>query len=88
MAYVYILKSLKNNRYYIGSTGNINQRILTHQSGCVKATRNLLPVQIVFQQECSDITMARKIERRLKQLKRRDYIEKIIKDGRIRISGG
>ena len=87
MAYVYILQSLKNKRYYIGSTENIQQRFLTHQSGYVKATKNLLPLQIVLQQEYPGIVIARRIERKLKKLKRRDYIAKIVKDKKILISG-
>lgn len=88
MPYVYILQSLKNQRYYIGSTSDIQQRFLSHRTGQVQATKNLLPLKIVLQQEYIDINVARKIERKLKKLKRRDYIEKIIKDGIIKISGG
>ena len=87
-AYVYILQSLKNQRYYIGSTNNIRQRIQTHQSGGVKATRNLLPLQVVLQQEYSDIGEARIVEMKLKRFKRKDYIAKIVSEGRIRILGG
>ena len=87
MAYVYILQSAKNGRYYVGSTEDITTRLYAHNSGGVKATKNLLPVKIVFKQEYSDYTVAHKIERKLKKLKRRDYIEKIIKDGNIRMTG-
>lgn len=87
MAYVYILKSLKNGRYYIGCTANIQQRFLTHKSGGVKATRNILPLEIVFQQEFSDLSIARKVESKLKKLKRKDYIDKIITEGIIRTVG-
>ncbi|MBI5150246.1 MAG: GIY-YIG nuclease family protein [Candidatus Omnitrophica bacterium] len=86
MAYVYILQSAKNGRYYIGSTENIATRLYAHNSGGVQATRNLLPVKIVFKQEHLDYTVAHKIEKKLKKLKRRDYIEKIIKEGNIRIT--
>ena len=86
MAYVYILQNSKNGRYYIGSTEDLTTRLYAHNSGGVQATRNLLPVKIVFKQEYADYTIARKIERRLKKLKRRDYIEKIIRDGNIKIT--
>jgi len=87
MACVYILKSLKNGRYYIGSTNDIRQRFLTHQSGGVKATRYMRPFEIALQQEFSDLSTARKIEQKLKKLKRKDYLDKIVKDGRIRLLG-
>ena len=41
--------------------------------------------EFIFKQEFESIVIARKIERRLKKLKRRDYIEKIISDGYIKI---
>ena len=88
MAYVYILQSAKNGRFYIGITEDITTRLYAHNSGGVKATKNLLPLKIVFKQEYPDYTVAHKIERKLKKLKRRDYIEKIIRDGKIKIEGG
>jgi len=88
MAYVYILQSQKNKRYYIGSTKNISQRMHFHESGNVYSTKNLLPVVLVFKQEYANTTVARKIEQRLKKLKRRDYLTKIIKEGIIKTSGG
>jgi len=32
-AYVYILQSLKNSRFYIGSTTDLNRRLQEHLSG-------------------------------------------------------
>ena len=87
MSNVYILQSLKNGRYYIGSTNNIKKRIDTHNAGGVKATKNLLPVKIVLRQEYPNMYIARRVENRLKKFKRRDYINKIIKDGKIKITG-
>jgi hypothetical protein len=40
---------------------------------------------LAFSQEYQTLREARKIERKLKRLKRKDYIEKIIKDGYIKI---
>jgi len=88
MAYVYILESMKNGRYYVGSTKDVEKRFDTHRCGGVKATKNLLPLKIAFRQEYSDIDIARKIENKIKSFKRKDYIAKIIKDGRIKITGG
>ena len=79
---------MKNGRYYIGSTKDINQRFLTHKCGGVQATKNLLPLKIVLRQKCSDLCLARKIEIKLKKLKRQDYINKIVSDGKITLLGG
>jgi putative endonuclease len=83
--YVYILTSFKNGRFYIGSTGDIDKRLKDHNSGKVKATRNFKPLVLVFLQVYDNITHARKIEHKIKKLKRRDYIEKIIKERVIRL---
>lgn len=85
MAHVYILQSIRNSQYYIGSTADIKTRMHSHNSGGVKATKNLLPLNLLFKQEYPDYDTARQIETRIKKLKRRDYIEKIIKEGRIKI---
>jgi predicted GIY-YIG superfamily endonuclease len=41
---------------------------------------------LVFKQEFESMEIARKIESRLKKLKRKDYLKKIVEDGFIRMS--
>jgi putative endonuclease len=81
---IYILQSHKNGRYYIGSTSNLTERIIYHNSGKVKATKNQTPWEIKYFHPCLNITIARQIEYKLKKLKRRDYIEGIIRDQKIK----
>ncbi len=81
--YLYILQSLKNQSYYIGSTSNIKVRLKQHNSGAVKATRYKRPYKLVFKQEFDSVKAALKAERRVKGWKRRDYIEKIISSGKL-----
>lgn len=82
---VYILKSLKNNRFYIGSTNDLRRRLREHQQGKNKYTKNILPMKPIFTQTYPTLRTARKIEYRLKKLKRKDIIEKIIKENKIRL---
>ncbi len=82
-AFVYILKSEKNGRFYIGSTNNFERRLDEHIRGKSKYTRNNLPVVPVFSQEFPNIKTARKIEYRLKSFANRNIIEKIIKNQRL-----
>ncbi|MCI0619914.1 GIY-YIG nuclease family protein [Candidatus Wolfebacteria bacterium] len=82
MAHVYILKS-EGGRYYIGSTTNIQERLRHHTGGYTPSTKKLGKLQMVFSQEYPTISEARYIEQWLKKLKRRDYIEKIVKEGTI-----
>jgi len=45
----------------------------------------MLQPKLVFEQKYQTIEEARAVEKRIKNLKRKDYIEKIIKDGYIKI---
>ena len=82
--FVYILKSNKNGIYYIGSGYDPDERLDDYNQGRVKATRNKGPWIQMFKQRFPTIAEARSMEYKLKKLKRRDYIEKIIKDGFIK----
>ncbi len=77
---VYILESQKSGGYYIGSTDNIKRRVNEHNVGKVVSTRNIrLWIVRVFI-ECDTLTEARSSEYRLKKYKRKDILEKVIKD--------
>jgi len=82
---IYILKSSKNNRYYIGSTIDVNNRLQKHNKGLVYSTKNNRPYKIELIQEYETITKAKQIEYKIKKLKRREYIEKMIIDKYIKL---
>jgi putative endonuclease len=48
MYFVYILKSIRYKRFYIGYTNNLINRIKEHNSGLSAATKPYLPWQIVY----------------------------------------
>ena len=81
---VYFLK-LENEQYYIGSTTDIDRRILEHQNGATPSTRHKRPVGLIFKQDFDDIKVARQVEYKLKRLKSRKIIEQITKDGKINL---
>ena len=76
--YTYILKSNKDNSYYIGYTQNIVKRIRDHNKGLSKYTKLRRPYILVFKNEFKVRREAIKYERYLKSLKKRAYLEKII----------
>ena len=84
MAYVYILKS-DSGRYYIGSTLNLSARLRHHRNGFTPSTKKLGQMSLVLKQEYLTLQEARFIETKLKRLKRKDYIEKIVRDGIIKM---
>jgi len=85
MYFVYILQSIKNNKYYIGSTNNLERRISEHNSGKTKSLKYLTPLKIVFYKKYERESDARLVERKLKKFKNKSIIESIIKDKEIRM---
>ena len=83
--YVYVLQSLKNGRFYIGSTNNLERRLTEHNQGKSTYTSFTKPFKMIFSQKFDDLTTARKIEFKLKQFKSKKVIIDIIKSGGIRI---
>ena len=85
MFYLYILNSIKDGRYYLGSCADINKRFNQHNSGLVKSTKVHLPWKIVYTEEYKTLSEARKREYQVKSWKKRAAIEKLInfKESRI-----
>ena len=82
--YVYILEN-SNHKFYIGSTDNLERRFKQHNSGHTLTTKRMGELGLVFSQIFDTLEETRKVEFKLKRLKRKDYIERIIKDGYIKI---
>ena len=83
--YVYILKD-ENQKLYVGSTDNISRRLKQHNAKHTATTARMQLPRLVLAQEYPSLEIARKVERKIKKLKRKDYIEKMIKDGYIKVS--
>jgi len=85
MHFVYILQSEKNGRYYIGSTNDLERRIVEHNSGKTKSLKHLVPFRVVFKKGFIDPKDARTMERKLKKMKSRVIIEQIISDQELKL---
>jgi putative endonuclease len=80
MAYfVYILESLKDGRYSVGSTNNLEDRLKRHNEGRVNYTKTSRPWELVYSEEHPDRSSAVKRENEIKGHKRRTFIEALIK---------
>ena len=79
--YVYILESLKNGRYYVGHTNNLEKRIKQHNEGKTKGNRYLAPFKLVYKEEFDNVTEARKREAYIKKQKSRKFIQNLINVG-------
>ncbi|MBO1224045.1 MAG: GIY-YIG nuclease family protein [Candidatus Scalindua sediminis] len=63
---VYILKSKKNNKIYIGCTSNIEKRMKEHQTGLCYYTSRMLPVELIYYEAFKSKKDAFEREKRLK----------------------
>lgn len=48
MFYVYVLKSLKDGKLYIGSTSDLRRRLSEHNNGKVPSTKNRAPFELRY----------------------------------------
>ncbi len=54
MHYVYVLKSNKDNKLYIGCTENIENRLRMHNLGRVRSTKSRAPFELLYLEEYSN----------------------------------
>lgn len=83
---VYILKNSKTNRYYIGSTINIERRIKQHILGHTRTTRILGTYELVYKEDYDkedydNVVDARLREKKLKSYKSKKYLQWLIDNG-------
>mgnify|MGYP006289285099 CR=1 FL=1 len=76
--FVYILYSQSKGRYYVGSTGNLEDRMTRHKQGRSKATKAGRPWQLVFKKQFQDRSSAYQYEMYIKKQKSSRYIEQLI----------
>ena len=67
MYYVYLLKSAKDNGFYIGYTHDLRRRFLEHTNGKVDATMYRRPLKFFYYEAYEIDTLAQERERKLKQ---------------------
>ena len=77
--YVYVLQSIKNNGWYIGSTNNYKKRISTHNQGKNKATKPYVPWKLIYLEVSLNIEDARAREKYLKSGMGRRYLKNRMK---------
>jgi putative endonuclease len=76
--FVYILKGLKNGKYYIGSTSDVVARLNFHNAGLQRSTKSRIPFVLIFQETFSDKTSALKRENQIKNFKGGEAFKKLI----------
>lgn len=64
--YTYILESRKDDKFYVGFSENLKQRLFEHNKGLVNATKNRRPLKLIYYEACVDKQSALKREKYFK----------------------
>jgi putative endonuclease len=67
--FVYILRSEKDGKYYIGSTHDVQKRLAFHNAGLQRSTKSRIPFIIIYSEECPDKQQALTREKLIKSYK-------------------
>ncbi|HLW62067.1 MAG TPA: GIY-YIG nuclease family protein [Flavobacterium sp.] len=87
MHFVYIIYSQSADKYYIGETNDLLGRVNLHNS---KQFQNAFTTfaddwELFWSLQCNNLSQARKIEKHIKSMKSRTYIENIKKYNEISV---
>jgi putative endonuclease len=85
MYFIYILYSKKLDRYYVGTTDDVVKRLSEHNSGLYDRsfTAKGIPWDLRLSFECETSEKAYFLERFLKGMNSRIFLEKVVADSNI-----
>ena len=75
---VYVLRSLKDARYYIGYTDNLKRRLQDHNRGKSKSIKHRIPFELVY---CEKVATKQEVifrERQIKSYKGGEAFKKLL----------
>lgn len=75
--FVYVLWSIRHNRFYIGLTDNVDRRFIEHNNGWVKKTRFYRPFKLIHVEIVDNRVKARRLEKFFKSGYGREIIKEI-----------
>ena len=80
--FVYIIESLKDGTYYVGSTQNLSERLERHNQGRSTYTKIKRPWKLLYSEEHIDRSRAIIRENEIKARKSKKYIEVLVRASR------
>lgn len=80
MYYVYVLISLKDKKFYVGFTNNLNRRISEHNRGDNVSTKYRLPFVLVYFEGHNNKKDALRRESYLKSAKGKTVLKYVIRN--------
>ena len=79
MYYTYVLRSLKDKKFYTGFTKNLKLRFDEHTKGRVESTKERRPLELLYYEACRSQTDATHREKYLKTYHGKSFIRKRVK---------
>jgi len=73
-------ESLKDDKWYTGSTRNLKRRIEEHNNGRTQSTKNRVPFEIIYYEACLNEHDARIREKYLKTAWGKRYLKNRLKN--------
>jgi len=80
MYIVYVLKSTKDKKLYIGCTNNLKNRFKLHELGKVPATKSRRPLKLIYIEGCLNENDAYKREKYFKMGYGRRFLKERLKN--------
>ena len=77
--YIYVLKSAKDNNFYVGYTENLKSRFEQHCKGMVLSTKERRPLELIYSEACLDKKDATHREKYLKTYLGKQFLRNRLK---------
>jgi putative endonuclease len=78
--YVYVLRSLSDQRFYVGLTNKLPARVEAHNAGLVMSTRRRAPLELIYWEGCLNRSDAARREKYLKSAWGKRYLKARLRD--------
>ena len=72
---IYVLRSVRDNQFYVGFTRNLPRRLEAHNKGLIASTKKRIPFELVYWEGCLDQADATQREKYLKSAWGKRYIK-------------
>ncbi len=79
MFYTYVIRSIKDDMWYTGYTGNLKKRFGDHNAGKVEITKNRRPFDLIYYEACINSQDATAREKYLKSGMGKRYLKNRLK---------
>jgi putative endonuclease len=73
--YIYVLRSLADNQFYVGLTRDLPARLRLHNKGLIRSTKKRIPFELVYWEGCLNESDAAQREKYLKTAWGKRYIK-------------